>query len=74
MGNFGIVARAGAASTTLLTTLALCGLAFGQTPDVSGTYWASEYRAKIQIVGGGDLPLTAAGKAAYEKNLSLIHI
>src|SRR5690242_15760369 len=40
----------------------------GQAPDLSGIYWATEYNAKIQIVGGGDLPLTAAGKAAYEKN------
>jgi hypothetical protein len=49
---------------------ALSGLAYGQTPDISGTYWATEYRAKIQIVGGGELPLTAAGKEAYEKNIA----
>jgi hypothetical protein len=35
-------------------------------PDLSGTYWATRYNAKIELVGGGDLPLTAAGKAAYE--------
>ena len=46
------------------------GAAYGQTPDVSGTYWATEYRAKIQLVGGGELPLTAAGKEAYEKNIA----
>ena len=39
-------------------------------PDMSGTYWATEYHPKVQIVGGGDLPLTAAGKAAYEKNMA----
>ena len=35
-------------------------------PDISGTYWATSYSPKIQIVGGGDPPLNAAGKAAYE--------
>ena len=34
------------------------------------SYWATEYNAKIQIVGRGDLPLTAAGKAAYDKNIA----
>jgi hypothetical protein len=53
----------------LLATTALSGLAYGQTPDISGTYWTTEYHPKIQLVGGGDLPLTAAGKAAYEKNI-----
>jgi hypothetical protein len=42
----------------------------GTPPDISGTYWATQYNAKIQIVGGGDLPLTAAGKAAYDKNIA----
>jgi hypothetical protein len=40
------------------------------TADLSGIYWASEYHAKIQLVGGGELPLTAEGKAAYEKNMA----
>ncbi len=39
-------------------------------PDLSGIYWAARYNAKIELVGGGDLPLTAAGKAAYEKNIA----
>jgi hypothetical protein len=39
-----------------------------EAPDLSGIYWATEYNAKIKIAGGGDLPLTAAGKAAYDKN------
>jgi len=42
----------------------------GKTPDLSGIYWATQYNAKIQIVGGGELPLTAAGKAAYDKNVA----
>jgi hypothetical protein len=48
----------------------LAGPAFAQAPDISGTYWATEYHPKIQIVGGGELPLTPAGKAAYEKNVA----
>src|SRR5262249_6278963 len=39
-------------------------------PDLRGVYWATHYNAKIQIVGGGELPLTPAGKAAYEKNMA----
>jgi len=65
-----ISVRAGSASAVLLALTALSGSAYGETPDISGTYWATEYRAKIQIVGGGDLPLTAAGKDAYEKNIT----
>jgi hypothetical protein len=62
--------RAGLAWAALFALKALCGSAYGETPDVSGTYWATEYRAKIQVVGGGDLPLTAAGKEAYDKNIA----
>ena len=40
-----------------------------QTPDLSGIYWATEYHAKIQPLGG-ELPLTSAGKEAYEKNIA----
>jgi hypothetical protein len=39
-------------------------------PDVFGTFWATHYNARIQIVGGGDLPLSAEGKAAYETNIA----
>src|SRR5437016_10699370 len=46
------------------------GYAAAQAPDLSGIYWATQYNAKIQIVGGGELPLTAAGKAAYDKNIA----
>jgi len=63
-------ARAGSASAALLALSALSGSAYADTPDISGTYWATEYRAKLQIVGGGELPLTAAGKEAYEKNIA----
>jgi hypothetical protein len=45
-----------------------CGAA--EAPDISGTYWATQYSAKIPIVGGGDLPFTTAGKAAYDTNIA----
>jgi len=68
--SFRIAARVGSAGAFLCALTALSGSAYGQTPDISGTYWASEYRAKIQVVGGGDLPLTAAGREAYEQNIA----
>src|SRR5215471_7468003 len=40
----------------------------GAAPDISGTYWATSYTPKIQVLGGGDPPLNAAGKAAYAMN------
>jgi hypothetical protein len=70
MGVVRVSARASSALTALLAISALSGSAQAQTPDISGTYWATEYHAKIQLVGGGDLPLTATGKAAYEKNMA----
>jgi hypothetical protein len=39
-------------------------------PDISGTYWAAEYHPKLQPVGGGEIPFTPAGKAAYEMNIA----
>jgi hypothetical protein len=39
--------------------------AAGAAPDISGTYWATSYSPKIQVLGGGEPPLNAAGKAAY---------
>ena len=70
MANFRLSVRARSACATWCALSALSASAYGQTPDISGTYWATEYRARIQIVGGGDLPLTAAGKEAYEKNIA----
>jgi hypothetical protein len=40
--------------------------AAGAAPDLSGTYWATAYSPTIQVLGGGDPPLNAEGKAAYE--------
>lgn len=45
-------------------------IANGVAPDISGTYWATEYQPKIQPIGGGELPLTAKGRAAYAKNVA----
>src|SRR5260370_40731425 len=70
MGVVWVSARASSALTALLAISALSGSAQAQTSDISGTYWATEYHAKIQLVGGGDLPLTPAGKAANEKNMA----
>ena len=68
--------RACARAATLAALLAVSvsgfsGLAYGaDAPDISGIYWAKQYNAKIQLVGGGELPLTPAGKAAYDKNIA----
>jgi hypothetical protein len=50
----------------------LTGSASGQgtTPDLSGIYWTTRYNAKIELVGGGELPLNDAGKEAYAKNMA----
>src|SRR5215467_6146990 len=54
----------------LAVALAGTALAADAVPDLSGIYWATEYHAKIVLVGGGELPLTPEGKAAYEKNVA----
>jgi len=63
-----ICGRVGMISPALLTLSVLA--AFGDEPDLSGIYWTTRYNAKIEIVGGGELPFTAAGKAAYETNIA----
>jgi hypothetical protein len=65
-------ARAGSALIALLALqpVARPADAQGTVPDISGTYWATEYSAKIAPLGGGELPLTADGKAAYEVNIA----
>jgi len=69
MENLRACARASSALVVLVAALSGSS-ASAADPDISGTYWATRYNAKIQIVGGGDLPLTAAGKAAFEKNMA----
>jgi len=69
MKDFRVHARAGAALAAVLAlSVGSSAFAAGATPDISGTYWATEYHAKLVIQGGGDLPLTAMGKEAYAKN------
>jgi hypothetical protein len=58
-----------AAAWALLPIFATAGAADG-APDISGTYWATEYNAKIQPAGGGELPFTGDGRAAYEANIA----
>src|SRR5438045_9539474 len=63
-------ARAGAAVAALLAVSVLSGSAYAEDPDISGIYWITQYNAKVRLVGGGGLPLTPKGKAAYEKNMA----
>src|ERR1700676_3457624 len=56
-------------AVTALAVSAPAGAA-DAAPDIFGTFWATRYDAKIQIVGGGDLPLTPEGKAAYAANVA----
>ncbi len=65
-------ARAGSPLASILALSLISGsaLAADATPDISGVYWASQYNAKIQPVGGGELPLNAEGMAAYERNIA----
>src|SRR5580700_11610127 len=65
-----VCARAGASIAVLLAVSLSGSVRAADVPDISGIYWATQYNAKIQLVGGGELPLTAAGKAAYEKNVA----
>ena len=58
---------AGAAAVSALSGWAR---AADETPDIFGTFWATEYHGKIRPLGDGDLPLTADGKRAYEKNMA----
>lgn len=71
MKDLQVCVRAGSA-LALFAVSVLSGPAYmaAATPDLSGIYWATEYNAKIQIAGGGELPLTAEGKAAYAKNIA----
>ena len=71
MGGNRVSAGAGTAlGAVLIAALgySAAALAAAATPDLSGTYWATEYHARIQVVGGGDPPLNAAGKTAYQMN------
>src|SRR6266849_5623961 len=70
MEDVRVGARAGMAFAAMLAVSMVSGSAYGAgaAPDISGTYWATQYNAKLQIVGGGDLPLNDAGKKALQMN------
>jgi len=72
MEDVRVGARAGMALAAVLAVSVVSGSAYGAgaAPDISGTYWATQYNAKLQIVGGGDLPLNDAGKKAYQMNIA----
>jgi len=72
MEDVRVNARTGMALAAMLAVSVVSGSAYGAgaAPDVSGTYWATQYNAKLQIVGGGELPLTANGKKAYDMNIA----
>ena len=62
------VAGSGLAVATLAVAVIAASASADAAPDIFGTFWATRYDAKIQVVGGGDLPLTAEGNAADEMN------
>jgi hypothetical protein len=66
MGDFWRAVRAGAGLAGLLSALLASPL--HAEGDISGVWWATSYSPKILVLGGGDPPLNAAGKAQYAKN------
>src|SRR3569832_1431113 len=56
------------ALTAAFATSASAPSAASAVPDISGTYWATSYSAKIQVLGGGDPPLNDKGRALYQQN------
>ena len=65
------VSGAGRLALSLMASTAIAGCAAADVPrDIPGVYWATEFHAKIQVVGGGELPLTEAGRAAYARNMA----
>jgi hypothetical protein len=62
------------ACSTAVALLAISALltapASAQSPDLSGIYAPVRYDAKIQLLGGGELPFTPAGRQAYEINIA----
>ena len=40
--------------------------------NISGVWWIQRYSPKIEIVGGGELPWTPAGKQKYDANIAAL--
>ena len=71
MGQFQARARAiGLTVAAAVAAFSGWARAADEAPDIFGTFWATEYHAGIQVLGGGELPLTQNGKAAYAKNMA----
>lgn len=72
MEDLRVYAHTGSAFAALFALSLISGSAYAAdaAPDISGKYWATQYNAKIQLVGGGELPLTAEGRAAYDRNMA----
>jgi hypothetical protein len=51
-------------------TLLQAAPAGAQSPDLSGIYAPVRYDAKLQLLGGGELPFTPDGRKAYEQNIA----
>ena len=64
--------RGGSAFATFFGLSLTSGLALAadEALDLTGFYWATEYHATIQPVGGGELPFTPEGRAVYERNMA----
>jgi hypothetical protein len=57
------------ASSAFAVLLGVSSAAFAAAaPDISGTYWITEYHAKLVPTDGGEAPLNDAGRAEYAKN------
>jgi len=69
MSELRVSARAGVAVAAVFAASVMSGAALAADPDLNGIYWITKYNAKVDLVGGGELPLTAMGKEAYEKNM-----
>jgi len=64
-------ARTGSHAVSFMLGIGACAViceAAAAASDISGTYWATSYNPKIQILGGGEPPLNTASKAIYETN------
>jgi hypothetical protein len=72
MKDLRICAHAGLPLAALFafSLLSTTAHAAGAEPDISGVYWANQYDAKIELVGGGELPLNEEGMAAHEANMA----
>jgi len=70
MNEIRVMARAGTAIAAFAALSMVAGSAYGAgaAPDISGTYWATEYHPKLVLVGGGNLPLNADAQKAYAMN------